>query len=125
MLKIYNTLTRKKEVFKPVKAGQVGMYVCGPTIYDYVLVSMPYTEGNTSTTGLNEDADINMSIPLLYDESWNVIWNSSTNGTSGTNLAGNNTHYSTHSTEWGVLMQENNCTRNQSDIYYDCDHIQR
>ena len=35
-LKIYNTLTRKKEVFKPVKAGQVGMYVCGPTIYDYV-----------------------------------------------------------------------------------------
>jgi len=34
-LKIYNTLTRKKEEFKPLKKGQVGMYVCGPTVYDY------------------------------------------------------------------------------------------
>lgn len=32
-LKVYNTLTRKKEVFVPVKAGQVGMYSCGPTVY--------------------------------------------------------------------------------------------
>ena len=35
MLKIYNTLTRQKEVFKPIEAGKVGMYVCGVTIYDY------------------------------------------------------------------------------------------
>ena len=34
-MKVYNTLTRKKEEFKPIKKGQVGMYVCGPTIYDY------------------------------------------------------------------------------------------
>ncbi len=34
-LKIYNTLTRKKEMFKPLKKGQVGMYVCGPTVYDF------------------------------------------------------------------------------------------
>jgi cysteinyl-tRNA synthetase len=34
MLKIYNTLTRKKEEFKPIVAGKVGMYVCGVTIYD-------------------------------------------------------------------------------------------
>jgi len=33
MLKLYNTLTRKKEVFKPIKKGQVGMYGCGPTVY--------------------------------------------------------------------------------------------
>jgi cysteinyl-tRNA synthetase len=32
MLKLYNTLTRKKEVFKPIKEGEVGMYVCGPTV---------------------------------------------------------------------------------------------
>ncbi len=32
MLKLYNTLTRKKEIFKPIKKGQVGMYVCGPTV---------------------------------------------------------------------------------------------
>jgi cysteinyl-tRNA synthetase len=34
-LKLYNTLTRKKEIFKPIKKGQVGMYVCGPTVYWY------------------------------------------------------------------------------------------
>ncbi|QAV22383.1 cysteine--tRNA ligase [Proteus hauseri] len=34
MLKIYNTLTRQKEEFKPIHAGKIGMYVCGITIYD-------------------------------------------------------------------------------------------
>ena len=32
-LVIYNTLSRKKEIFKPLHAGHVGMYVCGPTVY--------------------------------------------------------------------------------------------
>ncbi len=88
----------------------------GPTIYDYVLISMPYTEGSTSTTGLNENTDVNMSIPVLYDENWNIIWNATNNGTSGTNLAGNQSHYSTYATQWGVLMGANNCTRNQSEL---------
>lgn len=35
MLKIYNTLTREKELFKPRVPGKVGMYVCGMTVYDY------------------------------------------------------------------------------------------
>ena len=35
MLKLYNTLTRKKETFKPIKEGQVGIYSCGPTVYLY------------------------------------------------------------------------------------------
>ena len=35
MLSIYNTLTRKKEEFKPIVAGKVGMYVCGMTVYDF------------------------------------------------------------------------------------------
>ncbi len=34
MLRIYNTLTRQKEEFKPLVAGKVGMYVCGITVYD-------------------------------------------------------------------------------------------
>ena len=34
MLKIYNTLTRQKEEFKPIHAGEIGMYVCGITVYD-------------------------------------------------------------------------------------------
>ena len=32
-LNLYNTLSRKKEVFKPLTEGRVGMYVCGPTVY--------------------------------------------------------------------------------------------
>ncbi|MEN7548743.1 cysteine--tRNA ligase [Rapidithrix thailandica] len=35
-IKIYNTLTRKKEAFKPLNPPYVGMYVCGPTVYSYV-----------------------------------------------------------------------------------------
>ncbi|HOO83276.1 MAG TPA: cysteine--tRNA ligase [Prolixibacteraceae bacterium] len=34
-LSIYNTLSRKKEVFKPITAGFAGMYVCGPTVYGH------------------------------------------------------------------------------------------
>ncbi|QKZ11641.1 cysteine--tRNA ligase [Spirosoma sp. KUDC1026] len=35
-LHVYNTLTRKKELFEPLNAPYVGMYVCGPTVYNYV-----------------------------------------------------------------------------------------
>ena len=35
MLRIYNSLTRQKEVFRPIEPGKVRMYVCGMTVYDY------------------------------------------------------------------------------------------
>ena len=35
-MKIYNTLTNTKEEFKPITPGQVTMYVCGPTVYNYI-----------------------------------------------------------------------------------------
>mgnify|MGYP006197242773 CR=1 FL=1 len=35
MLHIYNTLSRKKELFTPIEPGKAGLYVCGITIYDY------------------------------------------------------------------------------------------
>ena len=35
MLKFYNTLSRKKEEFRPLKAKEVRMYTCGPTVYNY------------------------------------------------------------------------------------------
>src|SRR3989338_6223879 len=35
MLKLYNTLNRKKEIFKPLHDKQVGLYTCGPTVYWY------------------------------------------------------------------------------------------
>lgn len=34
-LKLFNTLTRKKEEFKPIKKGEVGLYSCGPTVYNF------------------------------------------------------------------------------------------
>lgn len=37
-MKLYNTLTRKKEEFIPVVEGQVSMYTCGPTVYNYIHV---------------------------------------------------------------------------------------
>jgi cysteinyl-tRNA synthetase len=34
-LVVYNTLTRRKEEFTPLREGFVGMYVCGPTVYGH------------------------------------------------------------------------------------------
>lgn len=36
MIRIYNTLTRKKEIFQPIEPKKVRMYVCGPTVYNYI-----------------------------------------------------------------------------------------
>jgi cysteinyl-tRNA synthetase len=35
-IQIYNTLTRRKEVFQPIEENKVKMYVCGPTVYNYI-----------------------------------------------------------------------------------------
>ncbi|MCI1476653.1 MAG: class I tRNA ligase family protein, partial [Eubacterium sp.] len=35
-MKIYNTLTRKKEEFKPIHEGEALIYSCGPTVYNYI-----------------------------------------------------------------------------------------
>ncbi|MDO8560641.1 MAG: cysteine--tRNA ligase [bacterium] len=35
MLKLYNYLTRKKEIFQPIRKARVGLYTCGPTVYNY------------------------------------------------------------------------------------------
>ena len=37
-MRIYNTKTRQKEEFKPINEGKVGIYVCGPTVYDFIHV---------------------------------------------------------------------------------------
>lgn len=36
VIKVYNTLTRQKELFQPIEEGCVRMYVCGPTVYNYI-----------------------------------------------------------------------------------------
>ena len=35
-MKIFNTLSRRKEEFVPIEAGKVRMYVCGPTVYNLI-----------------------------------------------------------------------------------------
>ena len=35
-MKVYNTVTRKKEEFVPLEEGKVKMYVCGPTVYNFI-----------------------------------------------------------------------------------------
>lgn len=34
-IRLFNTLTRRKEIFRPMKSGEARMYTCGPTVYDY------------------------------------------------------------------------------------------
>ena len=35
MLKLYNSLSRKREILKPLKKGKIKLFVCGPTVYDF------------------------------------------------------------------------------------------
>ena len=35
-LKLYNSLTKKKELFKPISKREVKLYSCGPTVYNYI-----------------------------------------------------------------------------------------
>ena len=35
-MKIYNTMTRRKEEFVPIDENEIKMYVCGPTVYNYI-----------------------------------------------------------------------------------------
>ena len=77
-LQIYNSLTRKKEQFKPLKKGRVGIYVCGPTVYGhahlghaksyisfdvlvrylrYLNYSVTYVQNITDVGHLTDDAD--------------------------------------------------------------------
>ncbi|MTK63346.1 MAG: cysteine--tRNA ligase [Methanobacterium sp.] len=35
MIKLYNTMTRRKEIFEPIEGNRVKLFVCGPTVYDY------------------------------------------------------------------------------------------
>ena len=36
MIRVYNTMNKKVEEFKPLKENEISMYVCGPTVYNYI-----------------------------------------------------------------------------------------
>lgn len=88
----------------------------GPTIYDYILVSVPYSE--TAGSGLDDSQQVNMSLPVLYDDDWNVIWNTSENGTEGSSLAANQSYYSAYQADWEWLMNGTACVTNFSSEWF-------
>lgn len=63
----------------------------GPEIYDSLLIGFPYS-------GIDDSYDINVSLPYLYDNDWNVAWNTSANGTSG--IGTNLTDYVDYNESW-------------------------
>ena len=71
----------------------------GPEIYDSLIVAFPYTN-------LDDSKDINVSMPYLYDNDWNVIWNTTANGTSG--ITTNLTDYAGYNETWFSGI---NCSR--------------
>ena len=79
----------------------------GPKVYSFVLVSLPYSE--TAGSGLDDANPVNISIPAMYDENWNVLWNTSLNGTNATTLAVGVPHYDARKAEWETLMGNNTC----------------
>lgn len=68
------------------KVWQFGSFVPAD-VYDYAIIKIPYSESN-----INESRDVNLSINNLYDENWNVIWNS-TRGDTTKNLTSNLDEY--------------------------------
>ncbi len=64
MLKLYNSLTKQKEPFKPIRADQVSIYSCGPTVYDHVHI------GNLRAFLL---PDLLQRV-LRFVEQYNVAW---------------------------------------------------
>lgn len=62
-LKLYNTLTRKKEDFSPIKENNINMFVCGPTVYDYIHI------GNAKTF-----TQFDFIVKYLRNRGYNVFY---------------------------------------------------
>ena len=77
----------------------------GPEIYDSLLIGFPYS-------GIDDSYDINVSLPYLYDNNWNVVWNTSANGTTGINT--NLTDYADYNESWfsGINCSKTDQTAN-------------
>lgn len=63
----------------------------GPDIYESVLIGFPYS-------GIDDSQAMNISLPYLYDNSWDVLWNTSINGTGG--ITANLSDYSDYNETW-------------------------
>ena len=52
-MKLFNTLTRRKEEFVPLEEGKVRMYVCGPTVYNLIHIGRSFSPGKVICACLN------------------------------------------------------------------------
>ena len=65
-MKLYNTLTRQKEEFVPITPGEVKMYSCGPTVYNYFHVGNAFSIccAGTSSTAATRLSSCRTSLTL-------------------------------------------------------------
>ncbi|MFH1210977.1 MAG: LPXTG cell wall anchor domain-containing protein [archaeon] len=86
-----------------------------PDIYDYVLVGIPYNDSQ-----VNEAWTFTTKIPALYDENWNMIWNTTDNGTSFTEISGNYSDYADYPSTWFTGM---GCSKTESTFASDSCYV--
>ncbi|MFH1332228.1 MAG: hypothetical protein ABIH63_02990 [archaeon] len=77
-----------------------------PDIYDYVLVAIPYNDSQ-----VNEAWTFTTKIPALYDENWNMVWNTTDNGTDFNEISGNYSDYADYPSTWFTGMS---CSKTDS-----------
>ncbi len=92
-------------------------------VYDYVLIGMPYSDNSGDSNYLNESWIFNITIPLLYDEEWEVVWNRS-RGDSYNNLTDdfldyNSSTYRSYLTSAGVECSTTDSSFNSTPCYMD------
>ncbi|MBI4095480.1 MAG: PGF-pre-PGF domain-containing protein [DPANN group archaeon] len=75
-----------------------------PKNYQEVFVGIPYSTTSGQDNSIDDRESVNLSIPVLYDQNWNVVWNVSVNGTPLQNSAAFNT---TGFSDWNISMISN------------------
>ncbi|MBI2040751.1 MAG: PGF-pre-PGF domain-containing protein [DPANN group archaeon] len=75
-----------------------------PKNYEEVFVGIPYSTTSGEDNSIDDREPVNLTIPVLYDQNWNVVWNVSVNGTPLQNSAAFNT---TPFADWNISMISN------------------
>ena len=85
MIKLYNTLTKQKEILKTIEENKVRMYVCGPTVYNYIhignarpIIVFDVVRKYLEHSGYEVDFISSQEFPeLIHQENWDLIKKSS------------------------------------------------
>ena len=87
-MKIYNTLTKQKEEFVPIEEGKVSMYVCGPTVYNYIHIgnARPMIMFDTVRRYFEYKGYEVVNVDNLINSKIDVIAESDTSGTTNADM---------------------------------------